>query len=90
MAQSVWHRQDIENVLRGVALSCQQMAAQIEDPALDGYRRGFLAALAATATSFGIPVDMQPLSAPPHYSLRSAAPSRHARDLSLAAAPPDR
>ncbi len=57
MAQSVWHKHDIENILRGVELTCQHMAAQFDGPESDSYRRGFLTALAATATSFGIQVD---------------------------------
>lgn len=76
MAQSVWHRQDIENVLRGVELTCQQMAAQCDGPETDSYRRGFLAALAATATSFGIQVNTSPLAPP-----LSASLPRRARDL---------
>ena len=78
MAQSVWHRQDIENVLRGVELTCQHMAAQCDGPETDSYRRGFLAALAATATSFGIQVNASPLSPPPSAS--QPLP-RHAHDL---------
>jgi hypothetical protein len=88
MTQSVWHRTDIENVLRGVELSCQQMAAQFDDPEVDSYRRGFLAALAATATSFGIQVGM-PFSAPPFPSSMSGVSSNQARrpPLPLAARP---
>lgn len=56
MAQSVWHKKDIEDVLRGVELTCQQMAAHYSSEENDSYRQGFLAALAATATSFGIRV----------------------------------
>ncbi len=78
MAQSVWHRQDIENILRGVELTCQHMAAQCDGPETDSYRRGFLAALAATATSFGIQVNPSPLAPPPNASQRLP---RHARDL---------
>ena len=73
MAQSVWHRHDIENILRGVELSCQQMAAQFDDPETDSYRRGFLAALAATATSFGITVDTRPIQASPSPSVWTVA-----------------
>ena len=61
MGQSVWHKHDIENVLRGVELTCQQMAAQFDDPETESYRRGFQAALAATATSFGIKIDLSSL-----------------------------
>lgn len=57
MAQSVWHRQDIENVLRGVEMTCQHMAVQAPNAESDSYRRGFQAALAAAATCFGIKVD---------------------------------
>lgn len=56
MSQSVWYKQDIENILRGVELACQQTAAQTTDAEIESYYRGFLAALAATATSFGIEV----------------------------------
>lgn len=62
MAQSVWHKHDIENVLRGVELTCLHMAAQFDGPECDSYRRGFLAALAATATSFGIRINQAPPS----------------------------
>ncbi len=64
MGQSVWHKHDIENVLRGVELTCQQMAAQFDDPETESYRRGFQAALAAAATSFGIQIDLSPLNGP--------------------------
>lgn len=56
MPQTVWHKHEIENVLRGVELACQQLATQYPDEEIDSYRQGFLAALAATATSFGIRV----------------------------------
>lgn len=72
MAQSVWHKHDIENVLRGVELTCLHMAAQFDGPDCDSYRRGFLAALAAAATSFGIRVSAAP---PPSYEL-SGRPRR--------------
>jgi hypothetical protein len=84
MAQSVWHKHDIENVLRGVELTCQQMAAQFDGPECDSYRRGFLAALAAAATSFGIQVNTLPLSPPldgsqrPNRRLRELTPPREA------------
>jgi len=81
MTQSVWHRTDIENVLRGVELSCQQMAAQFDDPEVDSYRRGFLAALAATATSFGIQVDTLPLSSSSCSLPRTAVSAVHAKRL---------
>lgn len=64
MSQSVWHKHDIENVLRGVNLTCQQMAAQFDGPETESYRRGFQAALAATATSFGIQVNTPSLAQP--------------------------
>lgn len=83
MAQSVWHRQDIENVLRGVELTCQQMAAQCDSPETESYRRGFLAALAATATSFGIQVSTSPLSPP------LDAPWRPARRTAEIKPPPE-
>lgn len=57
MSQSVWHKQDIENVLRGVEITCQHMAAQAPSAESDSFRRGFLAALAAAAVCFGIKVD---------------------------------
>lgn len=82
MAQSVWHKHDIENILRGVELTCQHMAAQFDDPECDSYRRGFLAALAAAATSFGIQVNTSPLSPPlgvsqrPRSRMREHTPSR--------------
>ena len=57
MPQTVWHKHEIENVLRGVELACQQLATQYPDEEIDSYRQGFLAALAATATSFGIRVN---------------------------------
>ena len=57
MPQTVWHKHEIENVLRGVELACQQLATQYPDEEIDSYRQGFLAALAATATSFGIGVN---------------------------------
>lgn len=72
MSQSVWHKHDIENVLRGVELTCQQMAAQLDGPETDSYRRGFQAALAAAATSFGIQINTSPL-----HSRRPARRSSH-------------
>jgi hypothetical protein len=57
MPQTVWHKHEIESVLRGVELACQQLATQYPDGEIEGYRQGFLAALAATATSFGIRVN---------------------------------
>lgn len=57
MGQSVWHRHDIENILRGVEMAGLQTAIQAGDPDLEGFRRGFTAALAATAASFGIRVQ---------------------------------
>ncbi len=89
MSQTVWHRTDIENVLRGVELSCQQLASQFDDPEIDSYRRGFLAALAATATSLGIQVDVQPFSSPTLVPPRPLASSSYARRLPRAAAPLD-
>jgi len=76
MSQSVWHKHDIENVLRGVELTCQQMAAQCESPETDSYRRGFQAALAATATSFGIQVNTSPLAPLPNTSQPLPRPAR--------------
>ncbi len=75
MSQSVWHKHDIENVLRGVELSCRQMAAQFDDPETESYRRGFQAALAATATSFGIQIDVSSLNnrQPAHRGSRQIA-----------------
>ena len=73
MAQSVWYVEDIENILRAMELSCQQLAAQVEDPDVVSFRRGFMAALAATATSFGIRVDTKSLSSAPLSSSGSAA-----------------
>ncbi len=67
MSQSVWHKHEIENVLRGVELTCLQMAAQSSNDEIDSFKRGFLAALAATATSFGIRVNdmrVRPRSGP--------------------------
>ncbi len=81
MAQSLWHRKDIENVLRGVELTCQQLAAQLDDPEIDCYRRGFLAALAATATSFGIQVDTLLLSSSSCSLQRTAASPIQAKRL---------
>lgn len=57
MPQTVWHKHEIENVLRGVELVCQQLVTQYPDEEIDSYSQGFLAALAATATSFGIRVS---------------------------------
>lgn len=64
MSQSVWHKHDIENVLRGVELSCHLLAAQFDNLETESYRRGFQAALAAAAISFGIQVDVSPLNSP--------------------------
>lgn len=77
MGQLVWHRHDIENILRGVELAGLQTAGQVNDAELAGYRRGFLAALAATATSFGIEVTPLPLGAPVESQLPAPTPSHH-------------
>lgn len=58
MAQSVWHVKDIENVLRGVELTCRQLAAHYAPDQSDAFQQGFLTALAATATSLGIEVNL--------------------------------
>ncbi|MCS6842807.1 MAG: hypothetical protein NZ528_00555 [Caldilineales bacterium] len=58
MAQSVWHVKDIENVLRGVELACRQLAAHYAPDQSDAFQQGFLTALAATATSLGIEVNL--------------------------------
>lgn len=57
MSQSVWHKQEIENILRGIELTCQLMAAADDTGKLASYKQGFLAALAATGTSFGIKIN---------------------------------
>lgn len=54
MAQSVWQIHEIENILRSVELACQSTAAQYADADNDSFMRGVSAALAATATGFGI------------------------------------
>ncbi|MER2599345.1 MAG: hypothetical protein ABTQ73_07495 [Caldilineales bacterium] len=77
MGQLVWHRHDIENILRGVELAGLQTAGQMNDAELAGYRRGFLAALAATATSFGIEVRPLPLAAPAESQLPPLTPAHH-------------
>lgn len=67
MPQSVWHKQDIENVLRGVEMTCQHMAAQAPSAESDSFRRGFQAALAAAATCFGIKVNDARLRSPADF-----------------------
>jgi hypothetical protein len=57
MPQTVWHKKDIENVLRGMEIACQHATARNGCDESDEFRQGFLAALAATATSFGIQVN---------------------------------
>lgn len=54
MAQSVWQIHEIENILRSVELACQSTASQYADADNDSFMRGVSAALAATATGFGI------------------------------------
>ncbi|HNS01857.1 MAG TPA: hypothetical protein PKM78_05675 [Anaerolineae bacterium] len=88
MSQSVWHKHDIENVLRGVELSCRQMAAQFDDPETESYRRGFQAALAATATSFGIKIDQSPLWSAPNEASWSVSAGRPATLLAPHHGPP--
>lgn len=56
MAQSVWQIHEIENILRSVELACQSTAAQYAGTENDSFMRGVSAALAATATGFGIKV----------------------------------
>lgn len=75
MAQLVWHRHDIENILRGIEMAGLQTAGQSGDPDLDGFRRGFLAALAATATSFGIEVNPLPIGTRTESQLPAPTPS---------------
>lgn len=69
MSQSVWQTHEIENVLRSVELACQFTAAQYTGNDNDSFMRGVSAALAATATSFGIRI------ADGHVRLRAASPS---------------
>jgi hypothetical protein len=57
MPQTVWHKKDIENVLRAMEMACQHVSTRYGCDDSDGFRQGFLAALAATATSFGIQVN---------------------------------
>ncbi|MFZ2488991.1 MAG: hypothetical protein WAZ19_12835 [Anaerolineae bacterium] len=75
MGQLVWHRHDIENILRGVEMAGLQAAGQAGESELDSFRRGFLAALAATATSFGIEVHPLPISALTPSQLPAPTPS---------------
>lgn len=77
MGQLVWHRHDIENILRGVEMAGLQTAVQANDADLDGFRRGFLAALAATATSFGIEVNPLPIGARTASQLPELTPAHH-------------
>ena len=56
MARDLWIRDDIRNVLLGLELSSRHTAGQVSDGAVDAYRQGFTAALAAAALSFGIPL----------------------------------
>lgn len=82
MAQSVWQTHEIENILRSVELACQSTAAQYAGNDNDSFMRGVSAALAATATSFGIRiaegrvrsrVAPAPPSPPPPALLRDSA-----------------
>lgn len=56
MGQTVWHREDIENILRGVELACRESTARQVSAESEAFRAGYVAALAAAATSFGIRV----------------------------------
>lgn len=57
MGQTVWYKEDIANILRGVELACRQTAALQTSRDSSAFQEGYMAALAAAATSFGIRVQ---------------------------------
>lgn len=50
----MWLKDDIKNILTGVRLAHGNLARHFGDPEVRAYGEGFLAAIAATAASFGI------------------------------------
>lgn len=56
MGQILWYQDDIENILRGIELAGRQSVARQTSRDSQAYLEGYLAALAATATSCGITV----------------------------------
>lgn len=67
MASEVWHKTDIVNVLHGIAFSHADLTSFVSgpdsgQPQLESYSRGFRAALAALALSFGVlPAEFLPV-----------------------------
>lgn len=57
MGQAVWHKQDIEHILRGAEVGAMVTVHAVSSNDAQLYVAGYLAALAAVATSFGIPVQ---------------------------------
>jgi hypothetical protein len=71
MSSEVWLKTDVVNILHGVAYAHADLASFVygsdtDQPQLDSYSRGFQAALAALALSFGVlPAEFSPLDAWP-------------------------
>lgn len=55
MSSEMWLKDDIKNILTGVHLAHNNLARHFGDPEVRAYAEGFMAALSATAASFGIP-----------------------------------
>ena len=53
----MWFQSDIANILAGIEQASEQMATDRDS---EQYRRGFQAAIAAVAVSFGIQPDRSP------------------------------
>ncbi|QLQ05450.1 MAG: hypothetical protein HZY76_04690 [Anaerolineae bacterium] len=54
MGTDMWLKEDVKNILTGVHVAHASLAQHFSDPQVRAYREGFLAALTATAASFGI------------------------------------
>lgn len=54
MSQSVWHRDELENMMRAVAASSDALAGRIQTPEMALYRLGFDTALSALSMAIGI------------------------------------
>lgn len=54
MSTGMWWKDDIRNVLQGIALASPYMGAELAPDEADAFREGFVAALASVALSLGI------------------------------------